>query len=682
MPARSKRQQRFFGLVRAAQKGRLDNPSADVAEAARSMSVQDVKDFAATSHDRLPEAVDKQASSPVFRVQEPGNSLGCPPTASDASEPVTFCTMNQTPPVADLSAQIAAYAGTVLDQLGAEKTAEAVDFVSDLVKAGHAHQLPISDIDRLVKQAVLGLLPEPQPSADDFYVHGLLSKAAEYGLTMNDVLMLKEAFGGLGESAARAQRMAAGDPEAAVMPNLLADESRAAASAWRKLFANTESDPEGAVAANLDNNASGQLFKSPGVSMDPADPSPANQALLQDLLDIRKAPSGSPAIPSTVAGPSPSLLARLKDLIAANPELAGAGAGGLAGAGAGALLSGQADEDSPLSDPRLAAALGGVGGAGLGAGAGWLADYLANRKTGEALSKEAGPLLSAVDAVGRIGSASKARTIQGASWLKNLVRQNPKTSVGLGLGGAAAGGYGLTQLGDDETSRLTRIMETLRNNPELTGAGVGGLAGAGLGGYLSHQLEDPDDPDSVGPALAAALGGVGGAGLGAGAGWLADYLANRKTGEAKAENVRLSKVADEAFNARLQEHLQEATGGVRKEAMSGIGKVLLGAGLGGGAVYTAPQAGDIVRDLASALPSARANNSAGAFGPSTIAQLNMLLKNHPELTGAGLGAGAGASVGALMADKLDLTPTQAAALGALTGGGGGAGLAYLLGKDK
>jgi len=51
----SRAQQRFFGMVRAAQKGEMDSPSAEVSKAASSMSKSDVKDFAKTKHDKLPE---------------------------------------------------------------------------------------------------------------------------------------------------------------------------------------------------------------------------------------------------------------------------------------------------------------------------------------------------------------------------------------------------------------------------------------------------------------------------------------------------------------------------------------------------------------------------------------------------------------------------------------------------
>ena len=54
MPAKSKAQQRFMGMVHAAQKGELDNPSAEVEKAADSMSDADAKDNASTKHKALP----------------------------------------------------------------------------------------------------------------------------------------------------------------------------------------------------------------------------------------------------------------------------------------------------------------------------------------------------------------------------------------------------------------------------------------------------------------------------------------------------------------------------------------------------------------------------------------------------------------------------------------------------
>lgn len=55
MPSVSKAQQRFMGMVHAAQKGDMENPSPEVSKAADSMSDKDAKDFASTSHKGLPD---------------------------------------------------------------------------------------------------------------------------------------------------------------------------------------------------------------------------------------------------------------------------------------------------------------------------------------------------------------------------------------------------------------------------------------------------------------------------------------------------------------------------------------------------------------------------------------------------------------------------------------------------
>ena len=55
MPAVSKAQQRFMGMVYATKKGDMTNPSTEVAKAAASMKKSDAKDFASTKHKKLPE---------------------------------------------------------------------------------------------------------------------------------------------------------------------------------------------------------------------------------------------------------------------------------------------------------------------------------------------------------------------------------------------------------------------------------------------------------------------------------------------------------------------------------------------------------------------------------------------------------------------------------------------------
>ena len=57
MPAVSKKQQRFFGIVRAIQKGEMAPTTPETAKAAATMKKKDVKDFASTKHKKLPEKV-------------------------------------------------------------------------------------------------------------------------------------------------------------------------------------------------------------------------------------------------------------------------------------------------------------------------------------------------------------------------------------------------------------------------------------------------------------------------------------------------------------------------------------------------------------------------------------------------------------------------------------------------
>ena len=55
MPAVSNKQQRFFGIVRAIQKGEMAPTTPETAKAAADMKKSDVKDFASTKHKKLPE---------------------------------------------------------------------------------------------------------------------------------------------------------------------------------------------------------------------------------------------------------------------------------------------------------------------------------------------------------------------------------------------------------------------------------------------------------------------------------------------------------------------------------------------------------------------------------------------------------------------------------------------------
>ena len=61
MPAKSIKQQRFFGMVRATQKGEMENPSPEVAKVAATAKRSDVKKFASTKHKKLPEKKMKES---------------------------------------------------------------------------------------------------------------------------------------------------------------------------------------------------------------------------------------------------------------------------------------------------------------------------------------------------------------------------------------------------------------------------------------------------------------------------------------------------------------------------------------------------------------------------------------------------------------------------------------------
>ena len=55
MPAKSKSQQRLFGMVHAYQKGKLKNAPKSVRRIAKHISEEDAKHFAETRHKGLPE---------------------------------------------------------------------------------------------------------------------------------------------------------------------------------------------------------------------------------------------------------------------------------------------------------------------------------------------------------------------------------------------------------------------------------------------------------------------------------------------------------------------------------------------------------------------------------------------------------------------------------------------------
>jgi hypothetical protein len=77
VPAVSKAQQKFFGIVRAIQKGEMAPTTPETAKAAADMKKSDVKDFASTKHKKLPEKiVAKEESNPRIprKKGQPANS--------------------------------------------------------------------------------------------------------------------------------------------------------------------------------------------------------------------------------------------------------------------------------------------------------------------------------------------------------------------------------------------------------------------------------------------------------------------------------------------------------------------------------------------------------------------------------------------------------------------------------
>jgi hypothetical protein len=68
MPAVSKAQQRFMGMVHATQKGDMKNPSPEVSKAANSMTDKDAKDFASTSHKELPDHIKEELKQKIREI--------------------------------------------------------------------------------------------------------------------------------------------------------------------------------------------------------------------------------------------------------------------------------------------------------------------------------------------------------------------------------------------------------------------------------------------------------------------------------------------------------------------------------------------------------------------------------------------------------------------------------------
>lgn len=114
MPAKSKAQQKLMGMVSAAQKGELKNPSAQVAKLAKTMTKKSATDFASTKHKGLPKKVKKAKKAikenyenkvgMLYIVQKPSEGCSCDkmvhqvdPIAGHSIDPQTIHGIYSTP---------------------------------------------------------------------------------------------------------------------------------------------------------------------------------------------------------------------------------------------------------------------------------------------------------------------------------------------------------------------------------------------------------------------------------------------------------------------------------------------------------------------------------------------------------------------------------------------------------
>lgn len=72
MPAKSKAQQKFMGLVYALKKGDVkpSDVSQDVKDAAKSMSTKQAKDFASTKHENLPNKLEQAMERLIKKIDD------------------------------------------------------------------------------------------------------------------------------------------------------------------------------------------------------------------------------------------------------------------------------------------------------------------------------------------------------------------------------------------------------------------------------------------------------------------------------------------------------------------------------------------------------------------------------------------------------------------------------------
>lgn len=66
MPARSQKQQQFFGMLDAIRKGEMKDPPENLKRLAFSMKHQSIRDYAATKHTGLPKKVNEEKVAAIL----------------------------------------------------------------------------------------------------------------------------------------------------------------------------------------------------------------------------------------------------------------------------------------------------------------------------------------------------------------------------------------------------------------------------------------------------------------------------------------------------------------------------------------------------------------------------------------------------------------------------------------
>lgn len=173
MPAKSKAQQRFMGMVRAKQKGKLDSVSKEVSDAAKSIDAADAEDYAETKHKGLPEKKGRDMRKVAYLV---GYMAAIKQGVSGKSTPDVAITVPDQP-VIDVPG-----IDQIEEKADGGKTQPAIDPEPDVTLDQNAQ-------DKTVAKPILDKSAEnDQLSAtDSAYLSGLVKACQVYGVDPNTV---------------------------------------------------------------------------------------------------------------------------------------------------------------------------------------------------------------------------------------------------------------------------------------------------------------------------------------------------------------------------------------------------------------------------------------------------------------------------------------------------------------